>query len=458
MLRKKRWVFALAAVILLGVGGYAFFSGKPFSARAQSTDAPVQTATAFIGSVTISATGMGAVIPAEEASVGFYEDGVVGELFAGVGDEVEKGDLLATQANTEDLELAVTKAELQLQLAESALQAIYDGYQGDLASARLAALTSQSDLEEAQDTNTLLQYGRCADEVVEDYYDAYVRAEREYRRINESSVPEAVKQDAEDALQAALANYNFCMTPFTDTEKAEGAASVSVAEAASTATQAEYEKLQTGVDATSVAQAKADIAEAEYNLSVAQKALEGASIYAPISGTIMSVDAVVGDTVSGSFITINQTQPITLTVSLDETDLNSIAVGYEVEVTFDAFSDQVFTGHVTRVNPGLSSMMNSNVLTAEVELDTDSYHKPQNIPIGMSAAVEVINDRATDAVLVPVEAVRDLGNGLSALFVMENGRPTLRKVTTGIQDGTYIVITGGLEAGEVVTTGIVETH
>ncbi|MEM5775022.1 MAG: efflux RND transporter periplasmic adaptor subunit, partial [Anaerolineaceae bacterium] len=445
MLKKKRLLIILAAFMVLGAGGYAVFLQKPFSVKAQTTETPVQTATAFIGSVTISATGMGTVIAAEEASVGFYKDGVVGELLVSVGDEVEKGDLLARQANTDDLDLAVTEAELQLRLAQSALQAIYDGYDSDLANARLTAITAQASLEDSQDSHALLQYGRCADEIVEDYYDAYVRAEREYNRINASSVADAVKQDAKDVLQRAWASYNFCMTPYTDTEKAEGAANLSVAEAALSAAKAQYEKLQSGVDEKSVAQAKADIAEAEYNLSVAKKALEGASIYAPISGTIMSVDAMVGDTVSGSFITINQTQPITLSVSLDETDLNSIAKGYEVEVTFDAFSSQVFTGHVTQVNPGLSSMMNSSVLTAEVELDADSYSKPQGIPIGMSAAVEVINDRAEQAVLVPVEAVLELGINQHALFVMQNGKPVLREVTIGIQDGAYIVISSGLE-------------
>jgi multidrug efflux pump subunit AcrA (membrane-fusion protein) len=71
--------------------------------------------------------------------------------------------------------------------------------------------------------------------------------------------------------------------------------------------------------------------------------------------------------------------------------------------------------------------------------------------------VDIIAGRATGAVLVPVEAVRDLGDGTYAVFVLENDQPVMRVVTIGITDLTYVEITSGLSAGETVTTGIVET-
>ena len=64
----------------------------------------------------------------------------------------------------------------------------------------------------------------------------------------------------------------------------------------------------------------------------------------------------------------------------------------------------------------------------------------------------------TVAVLVPVEALREIGMDEYAVFVMEDGEPRLRVVTVGIMDYTSAEITSGLEAGEVVTTGIVETE
>ena len=40
---------------------------------------------------------------------------------------------------------------------------------------------------------------------------------------------------------------------------------------------------------------------------------------------------------------------------------------------------------------------------------------------------------------------------------MENGTPTLKTVTVGLMDYTYAEIESGLNDGDVVTTGIVET-
>jgi hypothetical protein len=40
---------------------------------------------------------------------------------------------------------------------------------------------------------------------------------------------------------------------------------------------------------------------------------------------------------------------------------------------------------------------------------------------------------------------------------MTDGKPKLTTVTVGLQDDTYAEVTSGLKAGDVVTTGVVET-
>jgi HlyD family secretion protein len=72
--------------------------------------------------------------------------------------------------------------------------------------------------------------------------------------------------------------------------------------------------------------------------------------------------------------------------------------------------------------------------------------------------VDVIGGEATDAILIPVEALHDAGNGQYAVFVMKNGEPRLQLVEIGIQDLTSVEITSGLNPGDVVTTGIAETQ
>ena len=47
---------------------------------------------------------------------------------------------------------------------------------------------------------------------------------------------------------------------------------------------------------------------------------------------------------------------------------------------------------------------------------------------------------------------------MNTIFVMDNGEPQLRMVEVGLMDFTYAEILSGLELGDVVTTGIVETQ
>jgi multidrug efflux pump subunit AcrA (membrane-fusion protein) len=79
------------------------------------------------------------------------------------------------------------------------------------------------------------------------------------------------------------------------------------------------------------------------------------------------------------------------------------------------------------------------------------------LPIGVEASIDVISGQATNAVLIPVEALHQLSDGSCTVFVMTNGNPVLRTVTVGLKDDTYAEIKSGLKAGELVTTGVVET-
>lgn len=457
MVKKKGLWIILVVLVLIGTGVFVI-TRRNTPAQARSTGVVSQNATAYIGSLTISASGTGTVVAAEEASVGFYGEGTIGELLVSVGDQVAAGDVLAYQSNTQSLELAVTNAELQLELAESALQSIYDNYDTDLADAELAVVSAQITLNAAETARIQLDYARCDEDIVTNYYGTYLRTKENYDKLVNRQAPETEINEAKAKMNAAWVNYDYCVAARDETEIAESDANVAVANAALTSAQTRYEKLKNGVDADEVAQAQADIAAAEYNLSVAREALEGATVTAPIGGTIMSISASTGDTVEGAFITINQMTPTTLTISLDETDLNSIGVGYIVEVVFDAFENQTFTGKISMVSPGLTSMGNSGVVSAEVVLDEDSYTKVATIPIGLSASVEVIGSRAQNVILIPVEALVDLGDGKYAVNVVKNGTTTQREVEVGIMDYTYAEVLSGLEAGEVVSLTGAETN
>jgi HlyD family secretion protein len=148
-------------------------------------------------------------------------------------------------------------------------------------------------------------------------------------------------------------------------------------------------------------------------------------------------------------------QPYTIDTYFDAEDWSEVQVGYETEVVFDILPDDTFIGKVTMVYPVLDTSSGSSLVHAIIKLN-DTIDA--DLPSGTSVAVDVIGGKAEDAVLIPVEALHDIGDGKYTVFVMENGAPRLRLVEAGLQDITYVEIKSGIEAGEIVTTGIVETQ
>jgi len=198
--------------------------------------------------------------------------------------------------------------------------------------------------------------------------------------------------------------------------------------------------------------------QSQMNVTAAEAAVEDTVLKAPIDGTVMAVNGAVGETAASGIIALADLEQPLLEIYLDETDLDKVGLDYEVEVVFDAFPDDVFNGHTIQVDPLLSSVSGVSAIRALVLLDEDSFAKPQTLPIGLNATVEVIGGRATNALLVPVEAVRELSPGSYAVFVMENGEPELRMVEVGLMDFTFAEILSGVELGEVVTTGLIATE
>jgi multidrug efflux pump subunit AcrA (membrane-fusion protein) len=192
-------------------------------------------------------------------------------------------------------------------------------------------------------------------------------------------------------------------------------------------------------------------------VAAAETAVADTILIAPINGTVMAVNGAAGETAVSGLITLADLEQPLLEIFLDESDLDKVGTDFEVEVVFDALPDDLFSGHVIQVDPQLSSSNGVSVIRALVLLDANSFAKPQTLPVGLNATVEVIGGRANNALLVPVEAIRELSAGQYAVFVMESGEPKLTIVEVGLMDFTSAEILSGLQAGDEVSTGIVET-
>jgi len=456
--KKFLWI-GLAAVVVVGAGIMAYVKLHPAQAST-SSGTTLQTATARQGDLTLLASGVGTLVSVSEASLGFSSAGELTGLYVKVGDQVDKDQLLAelddsslqiklAQARQTLLELTspatiataqqnVVAAELVLYYAQVALNTLNSG-------------TNEALLENAQATLTLALRN---EEKVQEAYD----------KIAGMSHDESEWADTYKRLYAAqqatkTARYYVNLYSAKPSQRQIDAAKADLALAEATLEEDKtYLAALTGGDVPEDATGTAllQLNQAKLDVQTAQDNLDATKLYAPFSGTVMTLNAQVGGTVSGTIMTLADLSQANIQFYMDETDWSNVKVGYDVEVTFDALPDQVFTGKVTQVMPGLISIQGSSMVEGLAQLDASVDQ--MGLPVGVSGAIDVISAQAKNAILVPVEALHELTAGQYAVFVMKDGTPTLTMVEVGIQDETFAEIKSGLNVGDVVTTGIVETQ
>jgi HlyD family secretion protein len=518
MFRKKVYWIGLAIAILAAAGGaYAYFGSLSSSAQAAEEDVAPQTTSVRQGDIVVSATGAGTVVAATEVQLGFETTGQLTELLVRVGDEVQAGDVLA---RLDDADAAQSVANAEIQLVQAAVQTDPEATESGVSSNAISIEQAQINLDATQaELDALLTWVPDEDEIAQteanlqaaeasyqaalggisaasngatvaqinleaaqrdlataqaNYDNAWDKARDWERQIeNERDATAYALTRAQDNLAIAQANYNGAASSVNSSGSASAQSNILNAELALEAAQSgpddeEIEAAETAVRQAELAMQQAmfnqeidflNLAQAELNLEATQADLAGTVLIAPLDGTIMSIEAQVGENVATSpIITLADLDQPMLEAFFDETDLDKVGVDYQVEVVFDALPDDVFVGHVVQVDPQLLDISGVTAVHAIVQLDADSFSKPQTLPVGLNATAEVIGGQAEGALIVPVEALHEITLGEYAVFVMENGEPQLRMVEVGLMDYTYAEILSGLELGEVVTTGIVETQ
>jgi multidrug efflux pump subunit AcrA (membrane-fusion protein) len=461
MTRKKGFWFIIVSVIVLGVGGYFYYNNVYSADTPEEGAAPLQTAVARRGDLTIFAGGAGQVVPAAEISLGFQESGVLSEMLVRVGEEVQQGQVLArlqTNQTDESIASSIADAELSIISAQQALESLYLNAETEKAETMQALAAYAEDVKDAQ--YQLDNYTVQMDQVDLDPIEALDLMKEQLDQARDAFEPykylssnNTTRQKLLEEMADAQSDYNAAV------KRLEYEYEVETAEANLEKARADYEKLIAGPNPDDIALAEAQLASAEAKLAQAQGAQVFVDLSASMDGTVLEILANVGENVNTTPIIklADLSQPV-LEVYLDEIDLDKVAVGYEVEVIFDALADDVFSGRIVEVNPSLITVSGTQVVSALAQLEASPNADPQTLLVGLNASVDVIAGKAQDAVIVPVEALRELSPGEYAVFVMQDGEPKLRVVTVGLMDFTSAEILTGLQPGEIVTTGIVETE
>jgi len=467
--KRTRWIVVAVLLLLLATAGFTYY--KLIYIPSQVTTAALQTAVVRQGNLIIYASGNGTLVAENQATFSFGTTGQVTKVNAKVGDTVQRGDLLAEMDNsTQQIQYIQAKRALADMTSPYAIATA----EQSIASAMQNVDNSRSSLAYLLSPAVVYWEEQVA-KAEQDLADAQAAAKKYPSTDLDIKVKKAaaILDTIKDKLKGNIDYYKNYYLPqtFTVKDKKSGTeyigvpSNAEIANARASLAQAKASVVDaqnylaalkgenipedaTGSNLTALENAQLAIKSAEENLANTQ-------LIAPISGTVMTFDITVGNKIdSSSLVTIADLGQPFIEVFLDPSDWNNVKVGKYAEITFDALPDSKFTGKVTRVDPGLYTSGNTSVVRALVQLDIpkDGF----DLPLGSTASVDVIGGRADNALLIPIEALHPAGDQFT-VFVMKNNKPTLRVVEIGIQDQVSVEIKSGLQAGDVVTTGITAT-
>ena len=356
-------------------------------------------------SATVGATGT--VRANQSAILTWQTSGVVESVSAQLGDKVKANDQLAALAQA-SLPQNVILAKADLVTAQQSLDDLLSS-DTDRANAAIA-------LRDAQDAyNDAVDYRQSLEGKIDIQYVVWVdgKPKAKYRRVYADDAEKA-KADEDLALKKGQLD---------DAQRA-------------------YDRLKNGPNTD-------DIAAAEARVAAAQATLNQSAITAPFDGVITDASVIKGDQVSLADLAfqVDDLSHLLIDLEVSEVDINSISVGQEVTVDFDAVQGKDYHGKVVAVAGAGTAASGSVDFKVTVELtDADELIKP-----GMTAAVLIQVRNVEDALLVPNRAVRVVDNQRVVYVLNTDGTLNPLEVRLGATSDTYSeVVGGGLQEGDQI--------
>jgi HlyD family secretion protein len=350
-----------------------------------------------------------------------------------------KLDTIKGQTN-DDLQAAkykVQQAESQLQNAQ--INKAQDKMKlQDLESAKAAVDQAQTTLKNAHD-NSSQDILRTKD--VDIATDAVAQAQTALKNARDNSVQDTLKNKDVDAARAALKQAQSNL----DTTLAN--------------------RMQESIKAGDIIQAKSSLSRAKASVTNATTQLGYTTITAPSAGVIMKKYVEVGSIVTGgkssnigsgsgvTIVDIADVSKMQVLANIDETDIARIDIGQDVDITIDAYPDELFSGKVVKIAPQaiVDQSVTSVPVTVQVSM-ADKRLKPT-----MNATCDFVIERKKDVLYVPADAIKEDSSGTS-VSMQENGQIVSRKITIGLAGSSDIEVTSGLKEGETVITTLIDPN
>lgn len=491
--RTPPWpLLALGAACAVAIVAAALLVGPAPAGQSTVT----RTAQVARGVVQSTVSGSGNLAPASQLDLGFSTAGTVTHIYVHAGEQVAKGELLAT-IDPQSAEVTLQQGRANLQSAEASLAAELEteGEGTSRQSSTSGAATASSGTRRAPNANasaaTAAPAGTTTSPTAATTA-ARTPAATTMTPATATPAPATSTNPAASTGPGATTTPTATTTPAaTSTPAATTTPAASTTPSSSTrstttkprgtgtgATSGESSsKLSAATRAANIASARAAVRSDRLTVQSDEQAVGDTRLIAPEDGTIASLSGQVGEVVSGSgtrsasessssssssatsrsasspaasssssssssssFAVLSDLTSMRLVVPLSESEISSVHRGEIATVTVEALQGSKLAAHVGEV--AILSTSNSGVVSYDVTFvldQMDAALKP-----GMSASAEVVVKQAS-GLNVPSSAVTG-----GTVTVLNGSRRETRRVTTGLAGDSSTIVTSGLSAGETV--------
>ena len=164
-------------------------------------------------------------------------------------------------------------------------------------------------------------------------------------------------------------------------------------------------------------------------------------LMAPIDGEVIVKAVNPGQTVTSGEAVIVLSDRLIVQAQVDETDIGKVKVGQAAVISLDAYPKLEAQARVDHIY--YESTTVNNVTIYQVDILPDAV--PPEFRSGMSANVRIVEERKENALLLPLDFVKqEKGKSFVLVSQGKGGDPVRSEVRTGISDDDNIEILSGL--------------
>jgi membrane fusion protein (multidrug efflux system) len=195
---------------------------------------------------------------------------------------------------------------------------------------------------------------------------------------------------------------------------------------------------------TQLDQTETLLREFQARIEAQKDRIEDLVLRAPMAGVVLRRDGEVGE-IAGTgaadvLFWVGQPKPLRIVSDVNEEDVPRVKVGQKALLRAEGFRTESLVAQVSEITPKGDPATKTFRVYLELPDDTP-------LMIGMSVEANVVTREKADALLVPAEALLE-----DAVFVVEDGRLSRRRVKAGLRGVRMVEIVEGLREGERVAS------